>query len=64
MLDSVKQKVQYKLNENIDFNIYFIQYVHRMQDANIDAEVTFSLRNNTIDINMIDRIVNLTLDRW
>lgn len=42
----------------ISFGQYFIEYVFKVQDANIDNEVSFLLRNNSIDANFLDKLMN------
>lgn len=56
MLETVKQTI--KKSPCISFGRYFTEYVFRMQDESIDNEVTFLLRNNKIDVNFFNKVMN------
>jgi len=56
MLETVKQTIIE--SPCISFGRYFTEYVLDIQDRNIDNEVTFLLRNNNIDINLFNRVMN------
>lgn len=57
MLETVKETI--KNAPCISFREYFTQYVFAVQDANIDDEVTFLLRNNSIDVNFLNTVMNI-----
>lgn len=59
MLETVKQII----NESpfISFEQYFTQYVMDVQDASIDAEVAFLLRNNSVTCLLLNRVMNQQL---
>lgn len=64
MLETIKNNISNNILNNISFDQYYIRYVHDVQDSNIASEVKFAIRNNNIDVNMIDKLINLTIDRW
>ena len=47
----------------ITFEQYFVLYVMQMQDANIDNEVAFLLRNNSLSTLSIDRLINSEVNK-
>lgn len=60
MLETVKHDI---INSPcISFREYFTRYVFQVQDENIDSEVTFLLRNNSIDINLFNRVMNKEIE--
>ena len=56
MLETVKHTI--KNIPFITFEEYFIQYVMQMQDTNIDDEVTFVMRNNSLSTLSVDRLIH------
>lgn len=56
MLETIKQTIAD--SPCITFGRYFTEYVLNIQDANIDNEFTFLLRNNSIDVNFFNEIMN------
>lgn len=56
MLETVKTTI--KNVPFITFEEYFIQYVMYMQDANIDNEVTFVMRNNSLTPLAVDKLIH------
>ena len=56
MLDTIKQTI--KEVPFISFEEYFLRYVMKMQDDNIDNEVSFLLRNNFLSTLSLDRLIN------
>ena len=59
MLDTVEFLI--KNSPCISFRKYFIQYVFDVQDANIDSEVTFLLRNNRLNSVALNQLINSQL---
>ena len=56
MLETVKEAIHNA--PCISFGRYFTKYVFRVQDENINNEVTFLLRNNSIDVNFFNKVMN------
>jgi len=42
----------------ISFEEHFMNYIFEVQDTSIDLEVQFAIRNNFLDINSVNRIIN------
>ena len=59
MLETVKQLIN--KSPFISFEQHFTQYVMDVQDANIDAEVTFLLRNNSVTCLLLNKVINQQL---
>lgn len=60
MLEIVKQSIRNA--PCISFRQYFTQYIFAIQDANIDNEITFLLRNNHIDYNFFNRVMSVEVE--
>lgn len=61
MLETVKRCIE---SPCISFGRYFCQYVLKIHDMNIDNEVAFLLRNNSIDVNTFNRVMNMEADSF
>lgn len=59
MLETVKHAIQNA--PCITFGQHFIEYVMRIQDKNIDDEVTFLFRNNSIDPLFLNKVMNIEM---
>ena len=55
MLETVLQTINNV--PSISFEEYFTEYVMEIQDANIDSEVSFLLRNNFLASSDIDKLM-------
>lgn len=59
MLETVKSFISKDL-PCISFDMYFVEYLISVQDSNIDAELKFLIRNNSLNVlslgNAIDNI--------
>lgn len=62
MLETIKSYIQASAN-NVPFNQFYIEYVMRVQDENIERELYTMLHKNVdIDVMMMDRLINSTFE--
>ena len=62
MLETVKSHIQASAND-VPFNQFYIEYVMRVQDENIERELYTMLHKNVdIDVMMMDRLINSTFE--
>lgn len=62
MLETIKSYIQESSN-NTPFNQFYIEYVMRVQDENIERELYTMLHKNVdIDVMMMDRLINSTFE--
>lgn len=56
MLETIKTKI----NDSpfISFEQYFQNYVMKIQDTNIDNEVAFLMRNNSLTTVLLNKVMN------
>ena len=47
----------------ISFEQYFANYVMQVQDSSIEYELQFVLRNNFLDVRMMDRLIDSSITR-
>ena len=55
MLDNVKKFLE---EREKPFNFYFNQYIMDIQDTLIDKEMTFLVRNNTVDVEFLFKLLD------
>lgn len=55
MLDSVKKFIK---EEEKPFIFYFNEYIIYIQDTLIDKEMAFLLRNNSVDIEFLSKLID------
>lgn len=58
MLEIVKDYINSMSDES--FSSYFAQYVMQVQDANIESELDYLLHRNTLNVTMMDNIIQQT----
>lgn len=56
MLETIKKAIEEV--PFISFEEYFTNYVMAVQDVNIDNEVSFMLRNNSLTTLALDKLIN------
>lgn len=62
MLETIKSYIQASAND-VPFNQFYIEYVMRVQDENIERELYTMLHKNVdIDVMMMDRLINSTFE--
>lgn len=59
MLETVRSYIASDL-PCISFEEYYVNYMMRMQDQNIDDELRFLLRNNFMDATVLDTLIEST----
>lgn len=63
MLNNVKELIKFARDNEFDFYSYYMQYVMNVQDENLDEEVNFTLRKNTLNIIDISKLLKDNYER-
>lgn len=62
MLETVKRFIHDL--DDLDFSEYFANYVARVQDRNIDAEIETLRRQNNLNIYVMDRLMEKSVEEY
>lgn len=57
MLNTIQKMIQNEISDDTPFDLYYQKYVMKIQDSNIDAEVSYMLHNNIVSVELVDRAV-------
>lgn len=57
MLDKIGRDILDEMNNEVSFDEYFQSYVMRLQDDDINSQISYMLSHNVVSINLIDRAI-------
>lgn len=49
--------IQNEISDNTPFEIYYQNYVMKIQDDNIDTEISYMLHHNIVSVELVDRAI-------
>lgn len=58
MLETIKNELNYLINDSTTFEDLFLSYVTYVQDRNISKEFSYMLRNNVVSVELLDRAIS------
>lgn len=58
MLETIKNELNYLINDSTTFEDLFLSYVMYVQDRNISKEFSYMLRNNVVSVELLDRAIS------
>lgn len=58
MLGTIKNELNYLINDSTTFEDLFLSYVMYVQDRNISKEFSYMLRNNVVSVELLDRAIS------
>ena len=58
MLGTIKNELNYLINDSTTFEDLFLSYVIYVQDRNISKEFSYMLRNNVVSVELLDRAIS------
>lgn len=57
MLETIKKEIQKQQNNNTDFTTFYWNYIQRVQDENINNELSYLGLYNELSIYQLDRLI-------
>lgn len=61
MLETIKDYIKYL--PDIPFDLVYSEYILSVQDSNIDAEMSFLLKHNKLDLRLMDNTIHQSFER-
>ena len=58
MLETIKNELNYLINDSTTFEDLFLSYIIYVQDRNISKEFSYMLRNNVVSVELLDRAIS------
>lgn len=62
MFETIRQDMRNLGNKT--FHEHFVEYVMRVQDSNIDRELSYMLSHNVVTVDLIDRAITNSIERF
>lgn len=62
MLDTIKSYITMLKQSDVSFESRFLDYIQRVQDAGLDAEINRLCRQNTLNIRIMDTLLSKDLE--
>lgn len=53
-----------QLDSSDDFHSLYMKYVAKMQDACIQSEFDYMLKHNVVDVALVDRAIQSSIESW
>lgn len=57
MLEIIENTISDLMSDKTEFDVMYSRYVMKIQDENIDKEISYMLTNNIVSIELLDRAI-------
>ena len=57
MLEIIENTISDLMADKTEFDVMYSRYVMKIQDENIDKEISYMLTNNIVSIELLDRAI-------
>lgn len=57
MLEIIENTISDLMADKTEFDVVYSRYVMKIQDENIDKEISYMLTNNIVSIELLDRAI-------
>ena len=62
MLKTIKKQIENLKNDNTIFSELYMKYVLEIQDESLEREISYMLKNQIYDVNLVDRAIINSLE--
>ena len=62
MLKTIKEQIENLKNDNTIFSEVYMKYVLEIQDESLEREISYMLKNQIYDVNLVDRAIINSLE--
>ena len=62
MLKTIKEQIENLKNDDTVFSEVYMKYVLEIQDESLEREISYMLKNQIYDVNLVDRAIINSLE--